>query len=266
MTGTLASRAMRSIRLLPPRGTMTSTWRSSATRCPTAARSVVATSCTAFSGRPAAAKAALHARGDRLVAVDRFGAAAQDRRIARLEAQAGGVRRHVRTRFVDDADDTERHAHQADLDARRAVLESVISPTGSGSAAMASTPAAIAAMPSASSVKRSTKACVVSGGDRRGDVLGIGGAKRRGVVADSGRHGGERGVLRPGVRPRDGGGGGARRRSDALHVGAHVGEGPEAGNGEVRHGQIVAREGALQGGKWDYARARTLIGPSLSTA
>ena len=54
ITGTFASRAMRSIRLLPPRGTMTSTCLSSAIRCPTAARSVVATICTAFSGSPAA--------------------------------------------------------------------------------------------------------------------------------------------------------------------------------------------------------------------
>ena len=43
--------------------------------------------------------------------------AAQDDRVARLEAQRGGVDRHVRARLVDDGDDAERDAHLA---ARRA--------------------------------------------------------------------------------------------------------------------------------------------------
>ena len=123
MTGTRASRAMRSMRLLPPRGTMTSTCFSSAMRWPTAARSVVATTCTACSGRPAVAQAVVHAGGDGGVAADRLGAAAQDRRVARLEAQPRGIRGHVRTRFVDDADDAERHAHATDLDTGGAVAQ-----------------------------------------------------------------------------------------------------------------------------------------------
>ena len=40
--------------------------------------------------------------------------ATQDHRIAGLQAQRAGVRRHVRTALVDDADDAERHAHALD--------------------------------------------------------------------------------------------------------------------------------------------------------
>ena len=56
MTGTRASSAMRETSPLPPRGMITSTNSSSASSAPTAARSVVPTSCTAASGRPASAR------------------------------------------------------------------------------------------------------------------------------------------------------------------------------------------------------------------
>ncbi len=58
MTGTFASRLMRSIRPLPPRGMITSTASGEAIRWPTAARSVVCTSCTASGGRPTPVSAA----------------------------------------------------------------------------------------------------------------------------------------------------------------------------------------------------------------
>ena len=115
---------MRSIRLLPPRGTITSTCFSVGDQVADGgavgggdrpARRVC--------GRPAAASALVHAGGDRLVAADRLGAAAQDRRVAGLEAQPRGVGGHVRARFVDDADDAQRHAHHPDLDAGRPVPE-----------------------------------------------------------------------------------------------------------------------------------------------
>ena len=64
----------------------------------------------------------MHQRRQSTVAVDGFGTAAQNRGIAGLDAQAGGVYRYVGTRFVDDADDTQRHTHLADLYAGRAVL------------------------------------------------------------------------------------------------------------------------------------------------
>ena len=57
ITGTLASALMRSISPLPPRGMITSTYSGMVIKRPTAARSVVGTSCTASSGKPAAASA-----------------------------------------------------------------------------------------------------------------------------------------------------------------------------------------------------------------
>ena len=48
-----------------------------------------------------------------------LGAAAQDRGIAGLEAERGGVGRHVRAALIDDADDAERHAHALDRHAVR---------------------------------------------------------------------------------------------------------------------------------------------------
>ena len=57
MTGTLAPALMRSIRPLPPRGITTSTYSGMAIRRPTASRSVVGTSCTACSGKPASRRA-----------------------------------------------------------------------------------------------------------------------------------------------------------------------------------------------------------------
>ncbi len=74
-------------------------------------------------GQARGAQALVDARRDRAVAAERLGAAAQDRRVAGLEAQSRGVGGHVRPRLVDDADDAQRHAHEADLDAGRTELE-----------------------------------------------------------------------------------------------------------------------------------------------
>ena len=71
------------------------------------------------------------------------GRAAQDDRVAGLQAQRGGVDRDVRPGLVDDRDDAERHALPC---ARRRPLgsrePSTTSPTGSGSAAIWRTPVA----------------------------------------------------------------------------------------------------------------------------
>ena len=58
-------------------------------------------------------EAALQAGDDGGRGVEAVGAAAQDRGIAGLEAEAAGIRRHVGPRFIDDADDADRHAHAA---------------------------------------------------------------------------------------------------------------------------------------------------------
>jgi hypothetical protein len=55
--------------------------------------------------------------------MNRLAAAAQNRRIAGFETQTGGIGRHVRTRFIDDADHAERHAHASSLDAGRTVIQ-----------------------------------------------------------------------------------------------------------------------------------------------
>ncbi|MNE12049.1 hypothetical protein D3C80_1048290 [compost metagenome] len=66
-------------------------------------------------------QATLDAGGDGAVGVDGFGAATQDGRVTRLQAQAGGIDGHVRARLVDDPDHPQRRAHLANLDTRWAV-------------------------------------------------------------------------------------------------------------------------------------------------
>ena len=53
--------------------------------------------------------------------IERIRAAAQDHRIAGLEAERAGIRRHVRPALIDDADDAERRAHALDMQAVRPV-------------------------------------------------------------------------------------------------------------------------------------------------
>jgi hypothetical protein len=59
----------------------------------------------------------LQGRGDGPVGPKRVGAAAQQHRVASLEAEPGGVGRDVGARLVDHADDAERDAHLAHLNA-----------------------------------------------------------------------------------------------------------------------------------------------------
>ena len=54
------------------------------------------------------------------VGMPALGAAAQDHCVARLQAQRAGIRGHVGTTLVDDADDTERHHARAGSSARSA--------------------------------------------------------------------------------------------------------------------------------------------------
>ncbi len=56
---------------------------------------------------------------DRDVRPERARGAAQERGVARLQADAGGVARDVRPVLVDDRDDAQRHAHPLDLEAVR---------------------------------------------------------------------------------------------------------------------------------------------------
>ena len=60
--------------------------------------------------------ARLQRLGNRLVRVQRFLAAAQDDRVAGLDAEDRRVRRHVGTRFIDDRDDPDGDAHFDDFE------------------------------------------------------------------------------------------------------------------------------------------------------
>ena len=59
----------------------------------------------------------LEGRGERAIALDRLGTAAQDRGVARFEAERGRIGRHIRPGFKNDADHTNRNAHFADVQA-----------------------------------------------------------------------------------------------------------------------------------------------------
>ena len=63
--------------------------------------------------------ASLKRTGDRKVRGQRLRPAPQDHRIAGLEAQDSGIRRYIRTGFVDDADDADRGADFGNFDAVR---------------------------------------------------------------------------------------------------------------------------------------------------
>ena len=109
-------------RLLPPRGTITSRLPARPVSIsPTAARSVVGTSWIASSGSPAAFSPSTRQAWMAAEEFERIRAAAQDHRIAGLEAERAGVGRDVRPALVDDADDAERRAHALDMQAVRPV-------------------------------------------------------------------------------------------------------------------------------------------------
>ena len=81
---------------------------------PTAARSVVGTSCTQSSGRPAAGQRAAQQLDDGARGMEAVGAAAQHHDVARLDAKRAGIGGDVGAGLVDHADDADRHAHAAD--------------------------------------------------------------------------------------------------------------------------------------------------------
>mmetsp|Transcript_28776 Transcript_28776/g.54625 ORF Transcript_28776/g.54625 Transcript_28776/m.54625 type:complete len:451 (-) Transcript_28776:2150-3502(-) len=64
------------------------------------------------------AQALLQSRVDGFGRMKPFGAAAQDHRIARLEAQRAGICRHIGPAFIDHTHDAQRRAHPLDIEAR----------------------------------------------------------------------------------------------------------------------------------------------------
>jgi hypothetical protein len=81
----------------------------------------------------------------------------------------------------------------------------------------------------------------VSRFSRSRDVFGIRGDQGSGVVANGLCHRQQRAVLDTGGGPCHVARRRARRRADALHVGADVRERAETGDGEIAHRSIVAR-------------------------
>ena len=239
MTGTRASSAMRETRLLPPRGMMTSTNSSRASSAPTAARSVVPTSCTAVSGSPPAASPSRTAPRDRAVRAHRLAAAAQDHRVARLEADTGGVGGDVRARLVDHADDAERHAHAGDLEPRRLTLARRQRPDRIGLCGDAAKARGHARHPrrrQLQAIEQRRREATLAGACQ---VVGVGRDQRLGIALDRLGDRVQRGVLAGGgcVRER------LARRPCALAERAYVSDG--IGRALVR--DALARRGAGRG-------------------
>ena len=64
--------------------------------------------------QPRFAQSLLDKLCQRHIAVKCLAAAAQDAGVARFQAQCSGIHGYIRARFVNNADDTQRHAHFAD--------------------------------------------------------------------------------------------------------------------------------------------------------
>ncbi len=117
MTGTVATSFSAFFRPSPPRGKMRSTTPSCVASSRSSSRPPPATSPIAAAGMPTEAIASGRDGAQDGVGAHRGGRAAQDDRVAGLQAQRRRVDRDVRPRLVDDGDDAERDADLADVQA-----------------------------------------------------------------------------------------------------------------------------------------------------
>ncbi len=172
----------------------------------------------AFGRQAGGLQAFLDEGGDGAVAADGFRAAAQDGGVARLQAQRGGVGGDVRAGFVDDADDAERHAHPADLDAGGPELE--VGHLADRIGQLGDLFDAFGHAVNAFFRKRQAveHGGFQPGGARGGEILLVGGDQRGLVAADGGGDVQQRGVLLGGGRHRQPPRGGTRVAADGLHV------------------------------------------------
>ena len=159
-----------------------------------------------------------HAGGDRLVAVQGFLAAAQDGGVAGLEAQRRRVGRDIGARLVNDADDAQRHAHLADLDAARAALDvgHLAHRVGQGGDLLEARGHRLDAGGAEGQTVDHRRLEAVRAGLR--EVARVGGEKALAARADLCGDGGECGVLGLGRGGGHGTGGFAGLPSDGLHV------------------------------------------------
>jgi hypothetical protein len=191
----------------------------------------VAITCTASSGRPAAARPCW----------TQAAIAAQDRRVTRLEAQARRIRRHVRPRFVDDADDTQRHAHAADLDAARPVAKVGHLADRIGQRRDLLQPVRHRGDGLGGQLQPIDERRVVAGGFRRRHVRRIRREEPGFVAQDRVGHREQRGVLGIGVGACDFPSRDARGFAYLPHVGGDIGNLGQSRDVEVRHRDILAR-------------------------
>ena len=218
-TGTRASFWTRSTRLLPPRGTITSRLPERPfSISPTAARSVVGTSWIACCRQAGRLQPFDQAGMDRRRRIQRIRAAAQDHRIAGLEAERAGVGRHVGPALVDDADDAERRAHALDMQAVRPIpfgnhLADRIGEVGDGSERRRPCRGCACGV----SFRRSMKAALSLPSSPFRRSIALASRIRSSLAPDGVGHGDQRGVLALGAGDGERPGGGARpaRRSPA---------------------------------------------------
>ena len=173
-------------------------------------------------GQPGSGQALAHACGDRLVGTDRLGAAAQDRGIPRLQAQARGVRGDVGAGFIDDGHHAERHTHAADLNAGGPVSQVGDLPhriAQLGDLAQAFRHRGYALGREREPVDHRRLGAL---GTRCLQVLPVGLQQARAVALDGGGHAQERGVLGPRRCTRRLARSPPRFAADAVHVGLNV--------------------------------------------
>ena len=117
ITGTVDSSTTVLISDAPPRGISTSTRPRARISSLTESRVLASSSWIEPAGRPAVRDRLAQHRDDRRVRAHRRAGPAQQHRVAGLQADAGGVRGHVRPALVDDADHAERHPDLPQLQA-----------------------------------------------------------------------------------------------------------------------------------------------------
>ncbi len=162
-------------------------------------------------------------RMDRARGAEAFRAAAQDHGIAGLEAEHGGIRRHVRAALVDDTDDAERHAHALD---RHAVRPGPAFHHGADRIGeLAHHLDAVGHRGDALRVERQPvdEGRGRAGGLRLGDIFGVGGKDAGFAGADRFRHRVERGVAMVGRAQRQRPRGATRAAADIGHRGGDAG-------------------------------------------
>ena len=159
---------------------------------------------------------------DRAAGAETVRAAAQDHRVAGLQAQRAGIGGDVGAALEDHADDAERRAHALDGQAVRPLpaLGDARRPDRRSPRTVA-TPSAIASMRAGVSVSRSMKAAVAPPCADFRDVLGIGGEDGGRIGADGALDRLQRAVLllRRGKRQHPRGGARAARPISAISAG-----------------------------------------------